>query len=212
MALSTTIHIADPLMKTVFSLLALCLPVIALYAQFLWSPVVFDDVGFFDGTTHEQYLETLFSFDLRWLPYASFEWTRALFGFDVIWFRLGNLALHLTTAITLFFFLRRLFEQTLPANKESTEILSPLWLAFFGALLFALHPASVYAVGYLIQRTILMATLFTLLTWRLFLEGLIRENQRWLLASAATYLLAVLSKEHSIMAPAVTIALAISDQ
>lgn len=194
-------------MKTVFSLLALCLPVIALYAQFLWNPVVFDDVGFFDGTAHEQYLETLFSFDLRWLPYASFEWTRALFGFDVIWFRLGNLALHLATTITLFFFLRRLFERTLPVNKESAEILSPHWLAFFGALLFALHPAAVYAVGYLIQRSMLLATLFTLLTWRLFLEGLIRENQRWLLASAATYFLAVISKEHSIMAPAVTIAL-----
>ncbi|HEY8036640.1 MAG TPA: tetratricopeptide repeat protein [Methylobacter sp.] len=191
-------------MRTVFSLLALCLPVTLLYGQFLWNPVVFDDIYFFDGSVHEQYLDKIFSFDLRWLPYATFEWTRSLLGLDLIWFRLGNLALHLAASVTLFFFLRRLFERILPENNET---LSPHWLAFFGALIFALHPASVYAAAYLVQRSTLMATLFALLTWRLFLEGLIRENHRWLLASAVTYFLAVFSKEHAIMTPAVTIVL-----
>ncbi len=194
-------------MKTAFSLLALCLPVSLLYGQFFWNPVVFDDIYFFDGSVHSQYLNKVFSFDLRWLPYATLEWTHALLGLDLIWFRLGNLVLHLATTVTLFLFLRRLFERILPSCAENNATLSPHWLAFFGALLFALHPASVYAAAYLIQRSILMATLFALLTWCLFLEGLIRENYRWLLASAATYFLAVLSKEHAIMTPAVTIAL-----
>jgi tetratricopeptide (TPR) repeat protein len=192
------------IMRTVFSLLALGFPVTLLYGQCLWNPMVFDDLNFFDGSVHEQYLGKIFSFDLRWLPYATFEWTRALLGWDLIWLRLGNLALHLVTTVTLFLFLRRLFERVLPENNES---LSSHWLAFFGALIFALHPASVYAAAYLIQRTTLMATLFALLTWRLFLEGLIRDNRRWLLASAATYFLAVFSKEHAIMTPAVTILL-----
>ena len=194
-------------MKTVFSLFALCLPATVLYGQFLWNPVVFDDINFFNGSVHQQYLDKVFSFDLRWLSYATFEWTRSLLGLELIWFRLGNLALHLATTITLFLFLRRLFEEVLPANDESNGTLSPHWLAFFGALIFALHPASVYAVAYLIQRSTLMATLFALLTWRLFLEGLLRKNHCWLLASAATYFLAVLSKEHAIMTPAVTVAL-----
>ncbi|MDO9046519.1 MAG: tetratricopeptide repeat protein [Methylobacter sp.] len=194
-------------MRTVFSLLALCLPVAFLYGQFFWNPVVFDDIYFFDGSIHEQYLDKAFSFDLRWLPYATLEWTRSLFGLDLIGFRLGNLALHLATTVTLFLFLRRLFEQILPDNVESGETLSPHWLAFFGALIFALHPASVYAAAYLVQRSTLMATLFALLTWRLFLEGLIRDSRRWLLTSAATYFLAVFSKEHAVMVPAVTIAL-----
>ncbi|TAK60407.1 MAG: tetratricopeptide repeat protein [Methylobacter sp.] len=194
-------------MNTFFSILALCFPVALLYSQFFWNPVVFDDIHFFDGSVHEQYLGKVFSFDLRWLPYATFEWTRALFGFELIWFRLGNLSLHLATTITLFLFLRRLFERILPSNAESSKTLPPHWLAFFGALIFALHPASVYAAAYLIQRSTLMATLFALLTWRLFLEGLIRDNCRWLLASAITYFLAVFSKEHAIMTPAVTIAL-----
>ncbi|MEI6336182.1 MAG: hypothetical protein WCS87_16605 [Methylococcaceae bacterium] len=191
-------------MKTLFSLLALCFPVTLLYGQFFWNPLVFDDVNFFNGSVHEQYLDRFFSFDLRWLPYATLEWTRSLLGFDLIGFRLGNLALHLATTVTLFLFLRRLFERILPNNNEN---LSPHWLAFFSALIFALHPASVYVTGYLVQRTTLMATLFALLTWRLFLEGLIRENSRWLLVSVVTYFLAVLSKEHAIMTPAVTIAL-----
>ena len=191
-------------MKTVFSILALCLPITLLYGQFFWNPVVFDDIYFFDGSIHEQYLGKVFSLDLRWLPYATLEWTRSLFGLDLIGFRLGNLLLHLATTITLFLFLCRLFEQVLPASYKA---LSPHWLAFFGALIFALHPASVYAVAYLVQRSTLMATLFTLLTWCLFLEGLIKENSRWLLASAVSYFLAVFSKEHAIMIPAVSIAL-----
>jgi hypothetical protein len=191
-------------MKTIFSLFALCLPVTLLYGQFFLNPIVFDDLYFFDGSIHQQYLDKVFSFDLRWLPYATLEWTHSVFGLDLIGFRIGNLIFHLATTLTLFFFLRRLFERVLP---DSNETLSPHWLAFFGALIFALHPASVYAAGYLVQRSTLMATLFVLLTWRLFLEGLIRENYRWLLASAGTYFLAVLSKEHAIMAPAVTMAL-----
>ncbi|NOT12657.1 MAG: tetratricopeptide repeat protein [Methylococcaceae bacterium] len=194
-------------MQTVFTLMALALPVISLYGQFLWSAPVFDDVNFLDGTEHAYYRNKLFSFELRWLPYATFEWTRALLGLNLNWYHWGNLLLHLAASITLFFFLRRLFEHALPTTQDSNQGLPPHWLAFFGALLFALHPASVYAVSYLLQRTILMATLFTLLTWGLFLEGLIREKQRWLLASAASYLLAVLSKEHAIMAPAVAVAL-----
>ncbi|MFZ2407867.1 MAG: hypothetical protein WAW41_22270 [Methylobacter sp.] len=96
-------------MRTFFSLLALCLPITLLYGQFLWNPVVFDDILFFDGSVHEQYLGKPFSFDLRWLPYATLEWTHSLLGLELIGFRLGNLALHLATTVTLFLFLRRLF-------------------------------------------------------------------------------------------------------
>jgi hypothetical protein len=191
-------------MKVIFSLIALCLPVSLLYGQFFWNPVVFDDIYFFNGSIHTRYLDKFFAFNLRWLPYATLEWTHSLFGFDLVWFRIGNLILHLATVITLFFFLRRLFEHVLTDSKET---LSPHWLAFFGALIFALHPASVYAVAYLVQRSTLMATLFALLTWRLFLEGLLRDNYRWLLASCITYFLAVFSKEHAIMVPAIIIVL-----
>lgn len=193
-------------MRVFLALLGLSVPVILLYTQFLGNPLVFDDTGFFHGEEFSYYSDRLFSFNLRWLPLATFVWTRQLFGEAMIWLRLGNLLFHLLTTATLFFFLRRLFELVMPPQVDN-KTLSAFWLAFFGALIFALHPVSVYSVAYLVQRTTLMATLFTLLTWRLFLEGLIREHRLWLYASAFSYFLAVLSKEHSLMAPAVTVVL-----
>ncbi len=193
-------------MRVFWALLALTTPVALLYTQFLGNPLIFDDLTFFQGEEFSYYLNTLFSFNLRWLPYATFVWTREIFGDAMIWLRLGNLLLHLLTTATLFFFLRRLFELVIPHGNDD-KTLSAFWLAFFGALIFSLHPVSVYAVGYLVQRSTLMATLFTLLTWRLFLEGLVREQRLCLYASAVTYFLATLSKEHAIMAPAVTLAL-----
>ena len=193
-------------LRMLWALTALCVPVIFLYTQFLGNPPVFDDLPFFHGTEFGLYENTLFSFNLRWLPLATFVWTRHLLGDAIIWLRLGNLFFHLATCITLFLFLRRLFEQVIPIRNDN-QTLSPFWLAFFAALIFALHPISVYAAGYLVQRTTLMATLFALLTWRFFLEGLITERRSWLYASTATYFFAVLSKEHAIMTPAISIAL-----
>ncbi|MDD1615134.1 MAG: hypothetical protein CG439_208 [Methylococcaceae bacterium NSP1-2] len=193
-------------MRFFWALLGLSVPVVLLYTQFLDNPLVFDDAGFFHSEEFSVYLHRLFSFNLRWLPLATFVWTRQVFGDAIIWLRLGNLLFPLLTTATLFFFLRRLFELVMPPQVDN-KTLSAFWLAFFAALIFALHPVSVYAVAYLVQRTTLMATLFTLLTWRLFLEGLIREHRLWLYASAFTYFLAVMSKEHALMAPAVTVAL-----
>lgn len=184
-----------------------------LYGQFLWNPVVFDDLYFFNGSIRPDYLGKIFSFNLRWLPYATFEWTREILGLDLIWFRLGNMLLHITNSILLFLFLRSLFGVVLiidtgkdPSHTSSAR-LSPTWTAFFAALIFSLHPVSVYAVAYLVQRSTVMATFFVLLMLMLFLQGLIRGKSKYFIASAIAYFFAVLSKEHAIMAPALTVAL-----
>lgn len=192
--------------------LLLALAPVALYGNFLDSPLVFDDLPYLLDP-HPDYLRVVFSLDSRWLPYATIEWTRVMLGGDMIWFRLGNLALHIANVFLLFLLLRRLFEAVIPAEGAPRPdaphggVLASSWLAFAGALIFAVHPVAVYGVAYLVQRTILMATLFALATWLLFLEGLVRGRQRWLLASVLAYLLAALSKEHAIMVPAVSAAL-----
>lgn len=186
----------------------------AVYGKFLWNPVVFDDIYFFDGSVHKEYLEKVFSFDLRWLPYATFEWTRELLGLDLIWFHLGNNLLHIANTILLFVFLRKLFETVIPdsdvltnASTSTINILSSKWTAFFSALIFAMHPAAVYAVTYLSQRSTLMATCFVLIMLNTLLLGLVRRSGWYFFASSVAYLFAVLSKEHAIMAPAVALAL-----
>lgn len=190
-------------------LLLLAIAPALLYGNFLSNPLVFDDLPFFQATLHELQ-QAFFSLDLRHFPYTSFRWTDKLPGEDLLWWRLGNLTLHIANTCLLFLLLRKLFTAVLAGeniNPPPLDILSPAWLAFSGAMIFALHPVAVYGVAYLVQRTSLMAMLFALLTWWLFLTGVLRNKHRWLLASAATYLLAGLSKEHSIMAPAVCAAL-----
>ncbi|MEW6313703.1 MAG: tetratricopeptide repeat protein [Pseudomonadota bacterium] len=178
--------------------------VFILYSGSLSYPIVFDDIYFFiDPKTAYGYGDSFFHFSLRWLPYASLGWTANIFGLDLISFRLGNLFLHVVTTLLLFVFLRRLFDTA----KLPTDGLSSNWLAFFGALIFSLHPAAVYGVAYLIQRTILMATLFVLLMLLAYWRGLERNQTRWLVAAALFYFLAVFSKEHSIMAPALALVL-----
>ena len=190
-------------------LIVLALAVIALYGNFLSSPLVFDDYSYFGETIADE-LRARAGFGLRWLSIATFGWTRAILGEAMIWQRLANLSLHIANSFLLFLFLLRLFKSTLANDGPHADAaagrntLGLPWLAFFGVLFFALNPAAVYGVAYLAQRTILMATLFALVTWILFLEGLLRNQRRWLLASSVTYLLAVLSKEHAIMVPAVS--------
>lgn len=202
--------------------LILILLVCILYGNFLWNPIVFDDLPFFmvNHEGHQPVDGYRYSpFELRSLPYASLTWGKALFGLDMLHFRVENMLLHCAVVLSLFFFLRRLFASLVDSKVGSTignEANSPLnsvarfspevW-AFCAALLFALHPVAVYAAGYLVQRTILMATLFSLLAMLAWMRGSERDSAPWLWVSVGLYYLAVFSKEHAIMLPAILLAL-----
>ena len=187
----------------------LLLGVLALYAGSLHAPFVFDDIGFFSNPgTIAKYSHKYFSLELRWLSYATFSWTADWFGLDIFWLRIGNVLLHGANAIALYFLLRRLFQATLVGDHASNDTPPSLaWFAFFGALIFALHPVAVYDVAYLIQRSTLMATLFVLLMLRAYLEGLLRGGWHWMLAAVLFYFAALYSKEHSVLAPGVALAM-----
>ncbi|HEU0282467.1 MAG TPA: tetratricopeptide repeat protein, partial [Gallionella sp.] len=176
--------------------------------RFVWNPIVFDDLPFFmvNDVGHQPVDDYRYSlFELRSLPYATLAWGKAAFGMDMLHFRMENLLLHGAVTIALFFFLTRLFDAIYGVRADS--LLSSRALAFFAALLFALHPVAVYAAGYLVQRTIVMATLFSLLAMLAYLHGSVRQKTLWLWASVPLYYLAVFSKEHAIMLPAVLLAL-----
>lgn len=177
-----------------------------LYSGFLHNPLIFDDYVLFSESGR---LSNNLSFSAtpRWLSQFSLNLTFALVGIDIVWFRAESLILHVSVALTLYIFLYQLWK-TLLAPQETNQ-LSYQWLAFFAALIFALHPVAVYGAAYLIQRSIVMATLFTLLMWVSVLRGLEHRSRAWLWISVTFYALALLSKETVIMAPAVSIALAI---
>jgi tetratricopeptide (TPR) repeat protein len=184
-------------------MLSLLIAVCVVYLPFLGNPFVFDDLNFFSGDIPSNFAHSQSYCDLRWFPYASLGWTWALFLDTPHFFHLGNALLHAANVLLLFFLLRQLIRLTAPANQLINYSDSGAWL---GALFFACNPITVYAVGYVIQRSILMATLFTLAMQLAYLRGLITGQKRWLALSIPFYFLAVFSKEHSLMAPAIVIA------
>ncbi len=180
--------------------LTLLLAAALLYAPFLGNPFFFDDSGFFANELPSHYAHTWFGFELRWLPYATLGWTEILFSNVVTYFfHLGNLLLHAANTILLFHLLRLLM-RTATGENGKPELAS--WGAWLGALIFALHPVAVYAVGYVVQRSILMAVFFVLIMQLAYLRGLLTGRWGYLLLAAFAYFMAVFSKEHSVMAPA----------
>ncbi len=76
-------------------------------------------------------------------------------------------------------------------------------------LLFALHPISVYAAGYLVQRSTVLATLFGVLSLWAYLKGSSGNGKLWLWSSVALYFMATHSKEHLVMLPFVIVAMTV---
>jgi protein O-mannosyl-transferase len=200
---------ASRIPRTLWVIAALVASALALYWGSLRNPLVFDDAQLTERFLRA-YGTSGFKLNLRWLSYATFGWTYEAFGSDWFWYRAGNVLLHAAAASVLFLFLKRLFAVTVPGPAPGARAaIDPAWAALFGALLFLAHPVAVYGVAYLMQRTIVMATLFGLVSLWLFLEGLIRNERWWFIVSAIAYFAAVFSKEHSVMLPAVAVVLAV---
>lgn len=180
-----------------------------LYGLFLNNPIVFDDMPFFLFSGEIQpYFAEFAPWRLRWLPYATLAWSVNILGLSMTWLRVESLVLHCAVGIALFFFIQILYGQITTGYEIDRQNGLPLvWAAFFSALLFLLSPVAVYGVAYLAQRSIVMATLFALLSLIAYIHGLVNGYRKWLWVSVLLYLLAVQSKEHVIMLPAVTIAL-----
>jgi tetratricopeptide (TPR) repeat protein len=187
--------------------LLLCLGVTAvaaaLYVPFLGNPLVFDDRVFFSGRLFAYYATHPLGLDLRLPAYFSLAATQALWG-SLLAHRVISLALHVAVALLLYRFLLDAQRATLRGAAEQDIALR----SAIGAAAFALHPAAVYGAGYLVQRTIVLATLFGLAAAVLYLRGLRRGRYADAVPAALFYWLAVLSKEHAVLLPAALLPLA----
>lgn len=184
--------------------LLLLLLVALVYLPFLKNPLVFDDYALIGGGAISYYADAMFKLDLRWFSYVTLGVTWVFAGEDPPVYRIQNLLLHGINVLLLFQLLRMWFSvfTLVPENNSKAN-----WGAWLGALVFACHPLAVYGVGYLVQRSILMATLFTLLMHLAYLRGLLEGNKRYIWLAVAAYFVAVFSKEHSLLAPAILIPL-----
>jgi tetratricopeptide (TPR) repeat protein len=135
-----------------------------------------------------------------------------------------NTLLGILTAISVYLYFLYLFSVSLKDNrsewlkitgKDATTLYVEknrdkykiILLAILASTYFIFNPASVYAIAYLIQRTILTATLFSVLALLVYMIGL---NAKWIvvriplfIASLFLFKAAFMGKEHCIVLPAV---------
>jgi len=186
----------------VLSLFAL---VCAIYLPFLGNQFFFDDRSFFLTGAAEASMNTWLDLRLRWLPYASFGSLYSVFSAELPHvYRLADMLLHGINTVLLFYFLRHLIGAVQGQGNETAVTVRGAW---FGALVFALHPVAAFAAGYMIQISILMATTFALLMLLAYLRGLLSGERRWFAFAVLAYFLACFSKEHSVLMPAVLAAM-----
>ncbi|MBI3043901.1 MAG: tetratricopeptide repeat protein [Betaproteobacteria bacterium] len=182
-----------------------------LYAGSYQYPLVFDDrlINPVELPRMATFCTTL---EKRCMSYSTFSLTYLAVGLDLFWFRFGNVLCHALATLACFLFLDRLFDavrRQSPDGAGANSAAKDRLLAFCGAVLFAVHPVAVYAVGYLVQRSTVMATMFSLLSLTAFVRALSDGGRRWLWVAVALYAAALLSKEHAIMLPAVALAIAV---
>ena len=176
-----------------------------LYWPFLGNPRVFDDWVFFSGENFAYYATHPFGLEPRLPPYFSLAVTEVQIG-SMMAHRIVSLAFHVACALALYKLIYDLLRATAPADRpESVPGANATAWAFIGSALFAIHPVAVYGAGYLVQRTIVLATLFSILSIVLFIRGLARGRHADAVSAALMYSVAVLSKEHSILLPAAAV-------
>ena len=180
-----------------------------LYGPHLGAPLVFDDIAYFGSNYASRCGIGLHGDMPRWWPCWTFAVPRVLIGEDDLpVFRLGNLVLHILTVNALFIFLRQLFTALIPDDKTSPYSIDAM--ATFAAMIFLLHPVAVYGTAYLVERSILMATLFSLLMLTAHLRGMESRKPVWFMLAVLCCYFALYSKEHSVMIPFVALLLTIA--
>ncbi len=193
--------------------LAIVLPLLCLIYLFgMQNALVFDDFIVADGSVFADYgfadYGYLQSIKPRLLSYSTFTWVRDVFG-EALWKqRIVNLAIHIAVVLALWGLYREILKYIAHAQDDlgggiTTEFASFRESPALGLAIgfFALNPVAIYAVAYLIQRSILLATLFVVLALLAFMRGLADRRIGYFALALLCYLLAVASKEHAVMAP-----------
>ena len=190
-------------------LAALVAVTLAVYLPSLGNELVFDDGRLTDGTIFGSF-GSLLDLRPRMLSYGSFVWLKSLLGDDWWKQRLVNVVLHIGVAGGLY----ALFTQLLQVRAFSDDsqatgdfVASRQAALRVGVVLFALNPVAVYAVAYLVQRSIVMAALFVVLACIAWVRGLVTGRYIWMGAALLSYLLAVFSKEAAVTAAALAVPL-----
>jgi tetratricopeptide (TPR) repeat protein len=189
----------------------LVLAVLAAYARSFHGPFVFDDLTSIPENPNIRQLwpltkplsppPQLGALGGRPLPSLSFAVNYALGGYDVRGYHVGNLLLHLASALLVWRVVARSLASPALAGRYGGEA-----TAFAVALLWATHPLLSESVVYIVQRTELMMGLFYLLTLYASLAAWTSARPNaWQAAAVAACALGMACKEPMVSAPIVVV-------
>ena len=184
---------------------ALLVVVVVLYLPSLGNVLVFDDNILSGGQVFAEYWNPL-ALKPRSLSYSTFSWLHAIAP-DAWWLqRLVNIGVHAAVVAMLWAFYSKLLASLqLPPDDAGEQ--HGKWALLAGIAWYALNPNAVYAVAYLAQRSILMATFFSVLSLWAVLQALASQRRRFWLLAVVAYAFAMMSKEYALALPVVAMAM-----
>ncbi len=191
-----------------FNLLAaglLAASILAVYSNTFHAGFQFDDLINIVDNYKLRSLDNFYSIlkSNRGITFLTFALNYAFGGLDVFGYHLINTLIHITNSILAYFLVLRTLERVSDDQGWTRR------LAFFSALLFAVHPLQTQAVTYIVQRMESLASLFYLAAILFFIKSTEARGgvKRMLLylAVALCYILGFYSKEIAITLPAVIV-------
>jgi len=144
-----------------------------IYSNTFDASIHYDDSHVFANRNFDNFLQEPAFSDTRYVANLTFAFNQWLSGPEVFSYHMVNLIIHVCSALLVYQLLFQLLSfprnrhasQRPSSNKVSKFALPHLndlyfWPAFFGGLIFLIHPLGTQAVTYLTQRNASLATLF----------------------------------------------------
>ncbi|MGW8302045.1 MAG: tetratricopeptide repeat protein [Desulfobacterales bacterium] len=201
--------------ETLF-LLSLALIVILIYANTIGSPFIFDSRNNIETNPHiriskitlNELTEAAFKSPQTQRPLAniSFALNYYLHGYNVVGFHVVNILIHISTGFLLYFFVKSTF--LTPALRSRYG--DYMWISFFTAAVWMVHPLQTQSVSYIVQRMNSLCAMFYVLSilfyTRFRLNGQ-QKNKWWLLSGCILAgMLALASKQNAATLPVFIVA------
>lgn len=139
----------------------------------------------------------------RPLLMITFAFNHYMGGLNVFGYHVVNLLIHLGCTILLYFIL--LLFLGIGGDGKGSDSNYNRWVAFFGALFFAIHPIQTESITYITGRSSSLTALFFLFSFWAFLKYGIAGKGSQLIWSSGGYACALLVKETAVTLPAILV-------
>ena len=142
--------------------------------------------------------------DWRPMVLTTFALNYWMGGINPVFYRLTNLALHISVAFFLFLIFRNIAARS-AARLPGLSTQTVNWLALFAAGLFLVHTANSEVVNYIFARSTLLATFFYVAAFHCYLRGPFSGREQYSrlshMAALGLFILAVCSKASAVTLP-----------